>query len=672
MNTLEITRLERWHKLPLKARFWLLILLTLTISLGLALPFLFFLKNRYEYYSLESKGLYYSKELMGLVDSLLIGKYDKARELMEDMENLTLNIGADIIDKKDWEAVEAKLGEWLAKNSNDTSSLFKIIAKISSLDYKVFENSRAIADPDRAAINLLVAHYINFPVLTYAYLRRGFVPEFLKKDYLKNYFYAFKFKPELKEYLGIKQDYTQLNFLSLLGLDRKSLAWVWEYTLKRKKFYELIWVVSVIIFLLSGVSIICLVVSVKKTIFRGIEKLNFLASKMEAGDFSFLENKMRSAISYDEYEAAINRIAKMIFLQGQMLEKIKSFAESLSKGRFELVEIEGFKGIYKDTFQALNKTVYTLVIVVRRIKSMVIALKLGVPKRVDERGLEGVWEEILLPLNSVAQRLEEINTGISITLENISKGVFKVEIPRSRQLKGIYKEILTNLEKLVESFLAVITEISHISSAIAEGNLDIDINVEKFKGEYRSLIIMLQKIIERMKDQVEEIKRMWQEEEELLTFKQTVEEDQEIEIIYFRIKELLINKFGVKAFSFYEVNPSQNYLHRRISFPEGKDFCNPEIFINADLCRTKKTAMPVWGEEAKWGKVCPMFQEDKKCYICYPFMFEEGVRFVLQIVCDSEEEYKKFKNNFSAIKRYIENVIPVIQVKKFARYKGEE
>ncbi len=650
-----------FNKLPLKIRFGLLIFIALTAFSGIVVPFIFSLKNKYNYYSLERKGLSYSQNLLELIAALIEKDKKQAATLVRKIRMLNYKIGSLLKIKEDWKKIEVKIEEYLAQENPSSQQLLEIISQITQLDSIIFENSGAIADPDKAAINILIAHYISFPPLLYSYIKKCPVCSHFVLTYLDNYRYAIAFKKELKSLLKGKEDFKNLDILSALDLDRKGLSWAWKYTFKRERLYKLFFITTLVIFLFGEVIIIGLVVSLIKSIYKGTKTVHLLAEKLENADFSPLNESLEEF--QDECGKALNKMAQAIYSQGEMLNKIKEFAEALSKGKFEVIEIGEFKGIWKETFQALNKTVYNMRIVVRRIKSMVIALKLGVPKRVDERGLEGAWLEILAPLNSVAQALEEINSEISLTLQNISQGIFEVKISGSQNLKGVYKEILDNLKKLVTRFQEVIEEIQQISETILEGNLDIQIETSKFKGEYQNLMIMLKKIIEKMKEQMDEIKRMWEEEEELLLFKQTIEEDQEIETVYFRIKELLKNKFNIKKFTFYEVNSSQNFIYKRISLPEEAQFCNQEILVNPDLCRCKKIGQPVWGEDDRWGKVCPMFTGEEKKYICYPFMFEEGVKFILQIVCDDEKEYIAAKEKVDEIKQYIESIIPILQLK---------
>jgi hypothetical protein len=50
--------------------------------------------------------------------------------------------------------------------------------------------------------------------------------------------------------------------------------------------------------------------------------------------------------------------------------------------------------------------------------------------------------------------------------------------------------------------------------------------------------------------------------------------------------------------------------------------------------------------------------------MCYPFFFTEGVKFILQIVCDNQEEYERLKEKKSTIIRYMESIVPFLHIKK--------
>jgi methyl-accepting chemotaxis protein len=653
--------MQIFKKLSLKSRF---LLLGFSVFLGLisvTLPYVLYLKEKYAYYRLEAKGILYTQNLLVLLSAITEGKKKEAASLLQKVDELNRYVGKDLNIEKEWKKVKAQINHYLTTQTSPLE-VSDVIAAITKLDFVIFEMSGAIADPDRAAINILIAHYLSLPQVLLHSLEKGEISSVLVSSFLEHYTYAINQKKELSFLEEIKAKVSPHSLSSLLALDKAGIKWVLNFTLKRKLHYKIYLIFTLLLTLFICSFIVSLLYFTGSTITKEAKVLNLLAERLEkaefyAQDISLTEFK-------DELGIAIQKIARAIQFQGQMLEKIRNFSKALSKGQFEKIEEKEFKGLWKDTFHALNKTAQVINTLLRRIKSVAIGLRLGIPKRVDEKELEGTWREILIPLNNVAHRLEEVNSGISLTLHNISRGIFKVEMPASEKLKGIYKEIQDNLSEIVSSFKRVIAEIQRISSEIVKGNLEIKIEVSKFEGDYRTLMMLLEKIIEKMKEQVQQIKKLWQQEEELLSFKRTVEEDEHIETIYQRITNLLKNKFGLKQFVLYEVNQSKNFMSKIVSSENAEIFCNSNIFIDANFCRAKRRGQPVWGKENKWGEVCPMFNAKGKKYICYPFIFGEGVKLVLQIICENDKEYSEIKEKLESIRLYIESIVPLLEVKK--------
>jgi len=649
-------------------------LITFLAFLGISLPFVLHLKEKYLQYKLEKEGLSYSLDLLELTEALIKDNKVKSANLVNKLRKLSYSVGKILNVKDKWDKLEVQIEHYLEQQIPSHEDLLNIAFQITMMDSIIFENSGAIADPDKAAINLIIAHYLSFPPILFAYIKKQKVPFFLISVYLENYRYAFMFKRDLRKVLPITFFEKGADFFEILKLDRLALSWVKDYTFEREHSTRLLFLFTLFTFFSGQALIVWLVFSVLKSFSRGVKAIEELADSIKSGTFHTVKSKILLWHGENECEKSLKKLVSAMEIQRDIVIKIKLFLDALNRGEFKEITKEETSGIWKEIFKELKLLTYQLSELKEILAKYSTLINTGEFYEVVEvENLSRPWQAMLYPLQNAIKRLDEFTQGIGITLWHFSHGVFEIRLPKVMELKGRYQEIYESFKDLRNNLDRILFEINRVTEEIIGGNLIVDIQIESFEGEFQSLLIMLDRIIQKMRRQMESIKYLWEEEEELLLFKQTIEEDKDIETVYNRIKELLKNKFGLKRFAFYEINSSQNYMIKRVIYPESANFCNKEVFTNAELCRCKKVGQPVWGEDEKWGKVCPMFLPEEKYYICYPFVFEEGVKFILQVVCESKEEFYKVRRGLSKIKRYIENIIPLITIKELTiKHKIEE
>ncbi|MBF0358022.1 MAG: diguanylate cyclase [Magnetococcales bacterium] len=133
---------------------------------------------------------------------------------------------------------------------------------------------------------------------------------------------------------------------------------------------------------------------------------------------------------------------------------------------------------------------------------------------------------------------------------------------------------------------------------------------------------------------------------EVAQFKQSVEEDQTIHEVYQRIGHMLMDSFGVKNFSIYEVSTDQEYIKTVMVDGEMSGdidgdidsacrWCSPVILHQADACRANRTGHVVDAIETE--QICGRFNQDSRVsepsgHICIPIFHSGVVGSVVQIV----------------------------------------
>ncbi len=153
----------------------------------------------------------------------------------------------------------------------------------------------------------------------------------------------------------------------------------------------------------------------------------------------------------------------------------------------------------------------------------------------------------------------------------------------------------------------------------------------------------------------------------LKDFKKLIEGDESLADVYERLAQTIKKLAKADECIIYEVSNSKNTM--KLIYPEKETnfSCKMEVFIDANLCRTKRTAHLVNG--FKHPDACKYFvQCDKYFYLCFPIMSGGNVGAIVQLLFDKEVFENKneewLRQLISKVKHYIEEAEPVIETKR--------
>ncbi|PIP01860.1 MAG: hypothetical protein COW18_12405 [Zetaproteobacteria bacterium CG12_big_fil_rev_8_21_14_0_65_54_13] len=155
-------------------------------------------------------------------------------------------------------------------------------------------------------------------------------------------------------------------------------------------------------------------------------------------------------------------------------------------------------------------------------------------------------------------------------------------------------------------------------------------------------------------------------------FKQTIEEDRNLNDVYERIFHALADHFQVKRFSLYEVNHDKQlmkmiYAH---GLTEGVElWCEPEITVDASACRACRTAHDVSSGDDE--VICTSFAGNRVCakagihlnHFCTPLMQGGRIGVVLQVIFENDE-IEEIQKKLPYIRTYFSEASPVIESKR--------
>lgn len=146
---------------------------------------------------------------------------------------------------------------------------------------------------------------------------------------------------------------------------------------------------------------------------------------------------------------------------------------------------------------------------------------------------------------------------------------------------------------------------------------------------------------------------------EIYTYKKTIETDLSKQDIYFRLTQVLRDRLEIKKFCIFENDLIKG--NRTIVFKT--DDMKPCCFIDKnvkELCRAERTDTVVVSKN--FPELCRTADcEEKKEYLCIPFMINEQKSITVHIVCDDKESVRHSNYKIGIIKKYLEETKPILE-----------
>lgn len=151
-------------------------------------------------------------------------------------------------------------------------------------------------------------------------------------------------------------------------------------------------------------------------------------------------------------------------------------------------------------------------------------------------------------------------------------------------------------------------------------------------------------------------------------FKQAIEEDETKAEIYQRIKTLLVEQFGIRRFSLYEVIDKGTHIKPVLVDGESSSdckWCDPEIMIRSEGCRARRTGHSV--NSVGSPGICTSFRPPADAgttnHICIPIIQSGTVGSVLQLVAGPDDQ-DRLQQQMPFIDVYLRESAPVLEAKR--------
>nr|WP_275716139.1 GGDEF domain-containing protein [Sulfurimonas sp. SAG-AH-194-L11] len=161
-------------------------------------------------------------------------------------------------------------------------------------------------------------------------------------------------------------------------------------------------------------------------------------------------------------------------------------------------------------------------------------------------------------------------------------------------------------------------------------------------------------------DPLHEAKTIIGELSDIYKFKKTIERDTSKEVVYTRIIDILLNKFEIEQFAFYEVDTVKN-SRKLIYITKETSICHDEVDKKANLCRAYRTKSDVISTE--FVNLCQHCSVNDTYYTCIPFTINKENSIAISITSNSEDKINVITTKISSIRNYLEAAKPVIESK---------
>ncbi len=161
-------------------------------------------------------------------------------------------------------------------------------------------------------------------------------------------------------------------------------------------------------------------------------------------------------------------------------------------------------------------------------------------------------------------------------------------------------------------------------------------------------------------DPLYEAKTIINELSDIYKFKKTIELDENKNVVYSRIKDILISKFELTHFAIYEINNKHNKRNLiYICDTQLESICDDKVDDDAQQCRAHRTGSNVISTE--FQELCKTCTADDLHYICLPFTINEDASILVSITSKAKADIAKFTSCIPSIKNYLEAAKPVIE-----------
>ncbi|MBL6986402.1 MAG: HAMP domain-containing protein [Methylobacter sp.] len=259
-------------------------------------------------------------------------------------------------------------------------------------------------------------------------------------------------------------------------------------------------IVLVGIFIFSVAIAVVMTIAISRSILRSLKAAQQIAGAIATGD-------LNSSIDIHQSD----EIGELLRSMKAMQDSINSFVTGLdvmaqkhAQGWVkEQLDDTKFSGTYARMAREVNELIQSRIAINRKLIGIVAQYSKG-DFSTDMDILPGETIAITEIMNNAKKTFLEVNNEIKILVEAGAKGNFSKRSDPDK-FEFMFKEILTNLNNLIDTCDVGFNDVLHVATALSQGDLTQTIDKD-YPGTFGEVIVGMNSIAENIKSLVGEIK----------------------------------------------------------------------------------------------------------------------------------------------------------------------
>jgi methyl-accepting chemotaxis protein len=221
---------------------------------------------------------------------------------------------------------------------------------------------------------------------------------------------------------------------------------------------------------------------VSKTLNSFVSEMKSMSDAQSLGDIDLSIDANRFKGSYAEMATGVNEmVAGHLDMCKKALACVKSFGEGKLDAKLE--QFPGKKAFVNEAIENVRSDINALVVDADMLCQAALEGKLSI--RADASRHHGDFRKIVEGINHT---LDALITPLNITAEYVAR-ISAGDIPPkiTEQYNGEFNVIKNNLNQCIETINALIDDMNNMSTQHDLGDIDVNINPDKFDGAYQQM-----------------------------------------------------------------------------------------------------------------------------------------------------------------------------------------
>ncbi len=287
---------------------------------------------------------------------------------------------------------------------------------------------------------------------------------------------------------------TAINTLTELNIDQASDA-----SASAQKSMLLGNVVMIVVFIFGILILILVSMAITKAIVKPINEIVDIATNLAEGNM----NVNVRVDSTDEIGILSSKFKQVIDTFKNIIQEMETMSKEHDQGNMDYaIHASKFKGSYKEVTEGVNNMISSYTGTIGEILVCLEGFGNG-DFNVSMRELPGKKAEITTSVKHVKENLNDISSNINFLVKKASEGSLSEQVDISK-FKGEWKSILTSLNSLMMVIAEPIKECSEVLLSMSKGNLSNKMN-GNYKGDFNIIKSSMNKTTEAVSSYIVEI-----------------------------------------------------------------------------------------------------------------------------------------------------------------------